>query len=96
MKREDIEHLAHLARIELREGEADQLAEDITSIVSYVSEIESIGGGTVHKEVGRHHNVFREDVETHEPGAYTKALVHEMPERHEQYLKVKKIIGDKT
>ena len=97
MKREDIEHLAKLARIAVTESEADALAKDITSILGYVSEIEEITGNAEgEKIVGALCNVMREDKDPHEPGIYTEDLLNAAPEREGQYVVVKKIIGDKA
>lgn len=97
MKREDIEHLAKLARIEVKGDEAVSLAEDITSILGYVSEIEEItGSAAIEKKVGPLYNVMREDENPHEAGLYTEDLLALAPERQGQYVKVKKIIGSKA
>lgn len=97
MKKEDIEHLAKLARIELHQGEADSLAGDITSILSYVSEINQITGEEgLLKKVGPVHNVFREDENPHEPGIYSEDLLNAAPEREGAYIKVKKILGGES
>lgn len=97
MKREDIEHLAKLARIAVTEDEADALATDITSILGYVSEIEQITGNTEgEKKVDALYNVMREDKNPHEPGTYTEDLLSAAPGREGQYISVKKIIGDKA
>jgi len=94
MKREEIEHLARLARIDLRGGEADALTADITQILGYVSEIEKITGEEgVEKEVGEVHSVMREDANPHEPGIYTEDLLSAAPTRKGQYIEVKKILG---
>ncbi len=97
MKKEDIEHLAKLARIEVKDDEATALAEDITSILGYVSEIEEItGNSTGEKKVGALFNVMREDENPHEAGIFTEDLLNLAPKRDGQYLKVKKIIGEKS
>jgi aspartyl-tRNA(Asn)/glutamyl-tRNA(Gln) amidotransferase subunit C len=97
MKKEDIEHLAKLSRIAVTEEEATALAEDITSILGYISEIEEITGGEgVTKEVGTLYNVMREDAEPHAPGLYTDDLLSAAPDRQGQYVRVKKILGDKS
>ena len=97
MERKDIEHLAKLARIGITDVEADALAKDITGILTYVGEIKEITAAhSGKKEVGPLHNVMREDGEPHEPGIYTEALLNAAPERHGRYVKVKKIIGDKS
>lgn len=96
MKREDVEHLAKLSRIAVGESEAVALAEDITSILNYVSEIEAITGNKeIEKKVGLLFNVMREDKNPHEPGKYTEDLLALAPERQGQYVKVKKILDKK-
>jgi aspartyl-tRNA(Asn)/glutamyl-tRNA(Gln) amidotransferase subunit C len=93
MKKEDIEHLAGLARIALSDTEKESLAQDITNILGYVSEIKEITAEvTDEKKVGELNNVMREDTDPHEPGIYTEELLNAAPERHGQYLKVKKIL----
>jgi aspartyl-tRNA(Asn)/glutamyl-tRNA(Gln) amidotransferase subunit C len=96
MRKEDIEHLAKLARISVSDTEAGALAENITSILGYVSEIEAIAGTQqTEKKVGALHNVMRKDEDPHEGGLYTEDLLALAPHRHGQYIEVKKIL-DKT
>lgn len=97
MKKEDIEHLARLSRIAVGDEEATELAEDITSILGYVSEIEEItGDAAIEKKVGALFNVMREDTEPHAGGLYTEDLLSLAPERDGKYVKVKKILDKKT
>ena len=96
MERKDIEHLAHLARIKLTDNEADVLTTDLTSILSYVSDIEGIVGNAVsEKKVGQLFNVMRADENPHEGGLYTEDLLNNAPHRDGQYVKVKKILEGK-
>jgi len=93
IKKEDVEHLATLSRIELTPTEAEDFAKDITNILGYVSEIKDMTGEeTSEKKVGALFNVFREDGEPHEAGKYTEDLLALAPERQGQYIKVKKIL----
>lgn len=97
MKREDIEHLAKLARIGITDAEADALAKDVTSVLSYVSEIEEITGAeSGEKNVGALHTIMRPDGEPHAADLYTEALLNAAPERDGRYVKVQKIIEDKS
>lgn len=97
MKKEDIEHLAKLSRIAVTEKESVALAEDITNILGYVSEIEEITGSKEgEKKVGALFNVMREDENPHEGGKYTEDLLSQAPDRDGQYVRVKKIIGEKS
>jgi aspartyl-tRNA(Asn)/glutamyl-tRNA(Gln) amidotransferase subunit C len=94
MQREDIEHLASLARIQLSEEEVQRLPEQLSSIVSYVSAVRDMTADAVAAEpqVGAVHNVFRKDVVTNEPEQYTEAMLEEMPNTEGRYLAVKKIL----
>lgn len=96
MKKEDIEALASLSRIELKPGEAEVLADDISNILGYVSDISEItGGGPLDKKEGKLFNVMREDADPHEAGLYTEALLRAAPQRSGDYIQVKKILKDK-
>jgi aspartyl-tRNA(Asn)/glutamyl-tRNA(Gln) amidotransferase subunit C len=95
MEKKDVEHLAQLARIAITDKEAESLAKDMTSILGYISDIEKITGSKEkEKVVGPLFNVMREDTDAHEPGIYSEDLLNLMPERHGDYLKVKKILGE--
>lgn len=68
ISREEIEHLATLARIELREGEVESLQKDISDILEYVGQLRryNVGAPTEASGVGvpivpAHHNVLRTD-----------------------------------
>lgn len=95
MNREDIEHLATLARIKVTEAESEVLRDELSSIVSYVSTVSAIAGDEtdVAPQPGARFNVFKSDEVTNEPDQYTEALLQEMPEREGRYLVVKKILG---
>ncbi|MEK7462135.1 MAG: Asp-tRNA(Asn)/Glu-tRNA(Gln) amidotransferase subunit GatC [Patescibacteria group bacterium] len=95
MKREDVAHLATLARIELSEAELTRLEEELSSIVSYVSAITDIAGDEADTapQLGARFNVFRADEVTNQADEYTEDLLAELPQREGRYMKVKKILG---
>lgn len=97
MKREDIEHLAKLARIGITDAEADALAHDVTSVLEYVSEIEEIAGADAgEKKVGPVNTVMRNDNDPHDADLYTKDLVDAAPLSRGRYVEVRKILEDKS
>lgn len=95
MKREDIAHLATLARLELSESELEKLPDELSTIVSYVSVISDIASEEADSvpQVGARHNIFRPDVVTNQADEYTSGLLAEMPQTEGRYMKVKKILG---
>jgi aspartyl-tRNA(Asn)/glutamyl-tRNA(Gln) amidotransferase subunit C len=94
MKREDIEHLASLARIRLTEAELGQLETELSTIVDYVGVVSDIAGSEAdaHPQVGVRHNVFRTDETTNMPDEYTADILAEMPKTNGRFLSVKKIL----
>jgi len=95
MTKEEVEHLAKLARIELSEAEVETFTTEISAILEYVSTVQDIAGDDVGAAptVGVHHNIFRKDEVTNEPNSYTDALLAEMPQTEGRFMVVKKILN---
>jgi aspartyl-tRNA(Asn)/glutamyl-tRNA(Gln) amidotransferase subunit C len=90
--KEDIEKLSALARISLYEEEKESLVKDIDSILAYVGQIQSLKLDT--KGIASPvFNVFREDINPHEPEINTEAILKLAPHREGDLIKVKKILG---
>jgi aspartyl-tRNA(Asn)/glutamyl-tRNA(Gln) amidotransferase subunit C len=93
MQKEEVMHLARLARIAITEDEATQFTTEIDAILSYVGDVQAVvGTDAVEPTVGPVHNVFREDVVTNQPNQYTDTLLAAMPETDGRFMKVKKIL----
>lgn len=94
MKKEEVQHLAHLARIAVTDEEITSYQTDLSAVVSYVSAISEIvaDSGATESTVGVRYNIFRKDEVTNQPEQYTEALLREMPETDGRYMKVKKIL----
>ena len=93
MDKNEVLKLAKLARIEIGDEEAESLTQEIGSILNYISEIKSadVSGVEVKAEDFILKNVFREDINPHENGAFAKELMKEVPKKEGNYVKVKKI-----
>ncbi len=89
----DIEKYAKLARIELTQVEKEKFLKEIDPILDYINQIKEVSGNEEIKKAGSHRNVTRDDIVYHETGAYTEAIIKNMPKKKDQYLEVKKIIG---
>ena len=92
--KEDILHLADLARIKVGDDEISQLQQEINEIVDYVSTIQSLTTDTVEsKQYGARYNVVRSDEVSNEPGAYTADLLAAAPDTDERgYVRVQQIL----
>lgn len=93
---EDIESLANLARIDVKDEEKEHLRSSMEGILNYVSEVGKIssddGSAVSAPEAGALRNVFREDGEPHESGIYTDGVLENAPGTEGEYIKVKKIL----
>lgn len=94
MKKEDIQHLARLSRISLSENEIESFSKEADAILGYVDQIKELSFGERKAIVPPHANPLRDDVATHEPGAYTDAILEAFPKRVGRYALVKKILSN--
>lgn len=92
LTREDIDHLADLARLSVSDGEKDRLTKDLGSVLAYVSQLEEVttDAGSA-PEAGALRNVMREDGEPSPGGAYTEVVLRNAPATEDGYFKTKKI-----
>ncbi|HEU4567830.1 MAG TPA: Asp-tRNA(Asn)/Glu-tRNA(Gln) amidotransferase subunit GatC [Marmoricola sp.] len=94
VSREEVRHLADLARIELSDEELDHLAPQLAVIIDSVASINEVAAGDIPPT--SHPlpltNVFREDVVR--PGLTAEQALSGAPEQEQQRFKVPRILGD--
>ncbi len=88
----DVQKLADLALIEVREDEVETFAKEIDAILGYVSEVSRASGEEGVREKQTHRNVVREDVVTNAKGEFTEAIASQFPKRSGDVLEVPKIL----
>jgi aspartyl-tRNA(Asn)/glutamyl-tRNA(Gln) amidotransferase subunit C len=92
LSRDDISHLAALARISIPDAEKDAIAKDLDEILGYVSEVKQVTTDADAKPVpGSLRNVMRDDGEAATGGTYTDVILANMPRVEDGYLRVKQI-----
>lgn len=93
VSKKDVEHIAELARLSFTESEKEGLAVDLSNILKYVDELQSLPTQGVEGTLNPVYieNRLREDLPGEEFGV-EKALMN-APERLEDYLKVPSVIG---
>lgn len=92
----DVENLAALARIELKEDEKKAMLKDMEGILGYVKQIEGIKIDDVKTEYDIT-NIWREDLPApgglREPRDFSRELIiKQFPDAQDGFLKVKKIL----
>ena len=93
LKKEDIDHLATLARIKVSEEEKEELAGKLDQVLSYVSEIGKVStDADVKSELGDLRNVMRPDGNPHPGGEYTEKILANAPETEDGFFKVRRIM----
>lgn len=93
LTREDVLKLAKLARLQLTDAEVSQFAEEISSILQYVEQLQSIDltGYEPTYQVTGLKNVMRPD-EVIDYGAKPAALLKNAPATEKGYIKVRRVI----
>ena len=89
---EDVEHIAHLARLGLRDDEKQKLRGDLESILGYVEKLRSLDttGVEASASVASLRPAMRDDIVTN--GDRAEDMVRGAPDREENFLRVPKII----
>lgn len=92
--RDEVAHLADLARIDLDDAELDHLAPQLAVILESVASIRGVADDDVPptSHALPLTNVFREDVVV--PGLTAEQALSGAPESEEQRFKVPRILGD--
>ncbi len=91
--REEVQKLAALARISIKDSELDAFTKEFDAILAYVGQLEKLEIDTETKsELPALRNVMREDGEPHAGGKYTETLAEQFPAREGDALVVKQII----
>ena len=90
---DDVKKLAALARITISDAELETFSKEFESVLAYVGQIENLKATAEPDTRPKVRNVFRDDGEPHETGAYTERLAAQFPDREGDALKVKKIIS---
>ena len=94
MDKKEVLNLAKLARVELKDEEAESLSHEFDSILNYVGEVRStkVSPLVSNSQGETLKNIMREDREPHESGLYTQKILGQAPSREGDYIKVKKIL----
>ena len=92
LTREDVKHVATLARMELTLEEEEQLTLQLDKILHYIEKLDQLDTENVEPlaHMGDIVNAFREDRVINRPA--TDPLLTNAPDREQNFIKVPKII----
>lgn len=96
ISKDDVQHIAQLARIELTEKEVKQFQEELSSILDYFDVLKKVDVSKV--EPMTHsvllENVTREDKAAEQNDEVLRKLVEAAPQRKGRFFKIKSILHD--
>jgi len=94
LTRDDVLHLAQLARISLSDDEVTEFSEELSAILQYVEQLSSVdvSGLEPTNQVTGLTNVMREDI-VKDYGYKPLDLLKNVPKTQDNMLKVKRMIG---
>ena len=92
LKREDIDHLAGLARLALSDEEKDAFPKQLDAVLDYVSEVTRVSTKDEADRAGSLKNVLRDDVDAYSGGEWTKEVLANAPKQENGYIKVEQIM----
>ena len=92
ISKDEIKHIAHLARIDLTEEELGKFQADLNKVLGYVEVLKTVDTDGVEPlaTVTGLENVWREDVA--EDSGLQNAIIDRAPAKSGRFIKVKKIL----
>ncbi len=88
----DVKRLAMLAQLDIPPEEEESLLHDLTSILGYIDQINTVQVETNENDPGIFRNVVREDIVTTVTGSYTTCMLASAPDSQDGFVKVTKIL----
>ncbi len=89
----DVDHIANLARIELTNKEKEQFEKELSSILDFINQLETVDTSNIHPMTGGtlEENKVRDDALNPLLEEKAAALISQAPEKQGQWIKVKAI-----
>lgn len=92
ISKEQVEHIAKLARLELTEKEIPKMQKDLSAILDYFNILKKAPKTKVPVKKTTHENVLRSDKAEAKPASLAGQLVAAAPDKKDDYIKVKAIL----
>jgi aspartyl/glutamyl-tRNA(Asn/Gln) amidotransferase C subunit len=92
ISKEEVKHIAKLARLELAEKEIEKMQKDLSEILDYFNLLKKAPKAKVEKSVFAKDASWRKDEARPRDGALAETLIDQAPEKKDDYIKVKAIL----
>jgi len=94
ISKNEVKHIAKLARLNLTENEVEKFQKELSAILDYIEKLKEVNVSNV--EPTSHSikmsNIMRKDKENVKPKAQVAKLINLAPETKNGYIKVKSIL----
>jgi aspartyl-tRNA(Asn)/glutamyl-tRNA(Gln) amidotransferase subunit C len=92
--RDDVEHIAALAKLAFSDAEKERLTQEMNTILDYMAQLNTLDTTRVEPlaQVIEASNVLREDAVT--PGLAREDALRNAPARTEEFFRVPKVLGE--
>lgn len=94
ISKQQVQHIAKLARLGLTEKEIEKYKKELSSILDYIANLKEVNLSGVEPSSHPHllENVFREDEPKPENSQRVNKIIEMAPKRERGYIKVKQIL----
>lgn len=94
LSKEEIQHIAKLARLELTDAELEKYGSQLSAVLSYIDQLKEVDvkGVEPTAQVTGLENVLREDVARDWDEKEIEEALKDAPEREGRFIKVKRVI----
>jgi aspartyl-tRNA(Asn)/glutamyl-tRNA(Gln) amidotransferase subunit C len=92
LSREDVEHIALLARMRLTEDELNRMTDQLAGILGHIAVLQEADVSDVPPSASTLPPIDHFRVDTSAPSLPTDALLANAPEREDSYLRVKAVL----
>lgn len=94
IRKEDVQHIANLARLELGDEGLAKFQKELSSILEYISQLAAVKTEDVEPvfQTTGLKNVFREDAIDEKQGLSAEEALKNAPEQEKGYFKVKPVL----
>jgi len=92
ISKDEVQNIAHLARLEINDSEKEKMAGQLSSILQYIDKLENVDVKGVKPSSGAAfmNNVLREDTVRTSPGP--EVTLSNAPERDEDFYAVPRVV----
>jgi len=93
ISREEVQHIAKLARLELTEQEIEKMQKELSSVLDYIEKLKEVDVSGIESKVRATdlENVMRTDEAGNFDPGMSEKLLNEAPEKKGNHIKVKSV-----